>query len=100
DKFQGNFNRAIFDIMVYYFSQSKVLNIAKKNKKKVSNAFKELCENDPEFISSFEHTTKSLTNTAKRFETWGEKISEILNLKIRVPYIQDNRLELKDSQNG
>ena len=71
DSFQNNFNRAIFDIMVYFFSEEKILLEAKTKQKEIMDSFKFLCVNDEAFLSSFEHTTKSMENTFKRLTTWG-----------------------------
>lgn len=91
---QNNFNRAIFDIMVYYFSVPDILEEAKTKQAEILGAFKELCENDEAFLSSFEHTTKSMDNTFKRLSTWGEKLSEILDVSVTVPYYEnDNYVE-------
>lgn len=98
--FQNNFNRAIFDIMVYYFSDEQIRLKAKNKKHEIVDAFKQLCEIDRDFLSSFEHTTKSILNTFKRFNTWGEKLAEILEIKIPVPVIENNRLKLNKSTNG
>ncbi len=87
--FQNNFNKAIFDIMVYYFSVPEILEESKNNKEKIINTFKQLCENDKEFLTSFEHTTKSIQNTFKRFSTWGESLAIILDTEIIVPYQKD-----------
>lgn len=98
--FQGNFNRAIFDIMVYYFSNPQILNLITDKKQDIINAFKTTCEKDIEFITSFEHTTKSIKNTGKRFSVWGEEIARIINKKIQIPVIENNGLILKFSKNG
>lgn len=88
--FQGNFNRAVFDIMAYYFSNQDILQEAENKKPEILQAFKTLCENDADFLSSFEHTTKSVENTFKRITTWGEKLAEILDTKIKVPQIGED----------
>ncbi|MHA8106295.1 GmrSD restriction endonuclease domain-containing protein [Aquirufa sp. 5-AUSEE-100C1] len=90
ESFQGNFNRAVFDIMVYFFSNSKILEESKSKKKQILESFKKLCENDPDFVKSFEHTTKSIENTFKRITTWGEALSEILEVEVEVPKIDIN----------
>ena len=59
-----------------------------------------LCDTDKEFLTSFEHTTKSIQYTGKRFDTWGEVLAEIINMKIQIPKIEENRLKLKESTNG
>lgn len=101
-KFQGNFNRAIFDIMVYYFSNPAILNTSRGKESRLVEAFKHLCENDTEFVSSIESTTKSITNTAKRLQTWGEVLAEILEMKISTPFFDptSSRMDIKDSDNG
>jgi len=84
-KYQKTFNRAIYDIMTYYFSIAGVREQAIENKEAVENKFRELCENDYEFLRSFETSTKNLEPTFKRFDTWGKALSKILNIKILIP---------------
>lgn len=91
---QNNFNRAIFDIMVYYFSVPEILTEAKTKQQEILGAFKNLCVNDEAFLTSFEHTTKSMDNTFKRLTTWGETLSVILEESVTVPYFEnDNYVE-------
>ncbi|PXY00835.1 hypothetical protein DF185_13120 [Marinifilum breve] len=92
DGFQGNFNRAIFDIMVYYFSNPDIRNESKEKQGVIIQRFKDLCSNDIEFMTSFEHTTKSIDNTFKRLTTWGENLAEILDVKIEIPYIDAEKV--------
>lgn len=87
--FQGNFNRAVFDIMVYYFSDPLIVKESDTKLNEILEAFKYLCENDADFLTSFEHTTKSVENTFKRITTWGECLADILDTKIKVPEISD-----------
>jgi hypothetical protein len=98
--FQGNFNRAVFDIMCYYFSNQEIREIAVTKKNEIVNEFKMLCDNDKDFLSAFEHTTKSVQNTAKRLNTWGEAIAKLINKKISIPVLEGTRLKIKTSENG
>lgn len=100
NKFQSNFNRAIYDIMVFYFSDSIILESSINRKQEILDAFKILCQEDNDFIASFEHTTKSMGNMSKRFKTWGEKLSEVLNIEIEIPYLVENHFELKKHKHG
>lgn len=100
NKFQSNFNRAIYDIMTYYFSIDKILENSQNKKEDILNSFKELCLNDNDFISSFEHTTKSIHNVEKRFKTWGETLSRILDIEIDIPILEENKLVLKKYKNN
>lgn len=95
DTFQNNFNRAIFDIMVYYFSVPAILAESQGKKNEILDSFKELCTNDEDFLSSFEHTTKSMDNTFKRITTWGEALSKILDTQVTVPYFTDSKYSEK-----
>jgi hypothetical protein len=94
DGFQGNFNRAIYDIMVYFFSIPEIREEVSGKKQLIVDAFKYLCENDVDFLTSFEHTTKSMENTSKRYNTWGNKLAEILDTKIPIPTLNNGRFEI------
>lgn len=100
DDFQGNFNRAVFDIMVYYFSIRELREQAELKKTEILTGFKSLCETDNDFLSSFEHTTKSSQNTFKRLTTWGEKLSEILDLSFPIPCLEDGVVTERILQHG
>ena len=92
--FQGNFNRAIYDIMVYFFSIPDIREEGLGKSKLIVDAFKNLCETDPDFLTSFEHTTKSMDNTSKRYNTWGNKLAEILDTKVPVPSLNNGKFEI------
>lgn len=100
NRFQSNFNRAIYDIMIFYFSDLNILETSKTKKQEIVEAFKELCQKDNNFITSFEHTTKSMINMSKRYQTWGEKLSEVLKIEIEIPYLVENHFELKKYKHG
>lgn len=87
NKYQGRFNRAVFDIMVYYFANQHIRNICNNHKPELELKFRELCENDVEFLNAFETSTKNLQPTSKRFTTWGNAISEIAGEQIDIPNI-------------
>lgn len=84
--FDSRFNRAIYDIMVYYFSNGDLRNsINAKIKNQLKSKFKELCEKDTEFLASFESSTKNMAPTKKRFKTWGKAIMDICHFPIDLP---------------
>ena len=89
-EFQSNFNRAVFDIMVYYFSVPEIMEEARGKKTEILDKYKSLCVNDDDFRTSFEHTTKSIDNTFKRITTWGESLADILNTQIKIPVYGSN----------
>ena len=90
-KFDGNvyesrFNRAIFDIVAYYFTDKAARKFALTKKAKVKGAYESLGTNSA-FVKSVETTTKSVDATRIRFRTWGEALSKALGVKITPPII-------------
>jgi hypothetical protein len=74
-KYESSFNRAIFDVMVYYFSQEGFTNhdvLSKRDDIKIS--FEKLCVEDKDFLQSIESTTKSITAVNTRFIKWGNTL--------------------------
>ncbi|WP_336717303.1 DUF262 domain-containing protein [Chryseobacterium mucoviscidosis] len=100
-KFQNNFNRAIYDIMVYYFSDDHIYNLAQNKKEEILESFKVLCDKNRAFVTSFEHTTKSIPNTVLRFNTWGKNLSTLLGLSIQIPILNENKkIIIQEYTNG
>jgi hypothetical protein len=85
DRYEKRINRAIFDIMTYYFSTASVRSKATKNKRKIETAFKRLCDNDADFLSSIETTTKSQKANWTRFELWSRALNKILGTSLKNP---------------
>lgn len=84
-KYEGRFNRAIYDIMVFYFSRPEVRNALNQNKEDIKEQFQQLSSNDAEFLNSFETSTKNMQPTAKRFRTWGQTIRGLSGLDFQLP---------------
>jgi hypothetical protein len=77
--FETRFNRAIFDVMVYYFSLASVRALINdQNRVAIVSRFKSLCETDTSFVRAIETTTKSITATSDRFSRWADALSEVL----------------------
>ncbi len=85
--FERRFNRAVFDIMVYYFSQSAVRNEALKSKNKVKAAFQQICADAPAFLRSLETTTKSIEATSLRFSRWGRTL-KLVGIPAQIPRLR------------
>lgn len=86
DGYESRFNRAVFDIMTYYFSEID-LNSAFKQKEIIVDSFKYLCEFDVDFRQSIETTTKSIQATNIRFSKWADVLSQILGSRVNSPVI-------------
>jgi hypothetical protein len=89
--FQSNLNRAILDVVCFYFAEPDISAKALKRKSRVRNMMKVLCDNH-EFLSSIEQTTKSLGAVGTRFSLWGQSLRDVLGLKFAVPRLQKNRI--------
>ena len=85
-RFEGRFNRAVFDIMTYYFRDSETGKLAAENAVQVIETFKRLCETDREFVDSIRVTPKTTKATFTRLQTWGVALGEILNLHLDIPH--------------
>jgi hypothetical protein len=89
--YRSQFNRAILDVMVFYFSDLEIRQAAERNKTAVENAFKELCTRN-EFKKSVEGTTKNIRETYTRLSLWGKALSEVLDVEFNIPQLVDNRI--------
>lgn len=77
DAFERRKNRAIFDIMLHYFSIPEIRSSLDDKKPQVLEAFKALCDNNDDFMGSIERTTKSMEANLIRFNTWANIIQDI-----------------------
>ncbi|MEQ8235305.1 MAG: DUF262 domain-containing protein [Syntrophomonadaceae bacterium] len=91
NSFEGIFNRAIFDIMTYYFCIDDISNAAKQNRVLLVEKFKEACLNQ-DFRGSIETTTKSLQATYTRFNVWANILQEVLKIPVPIPSFVDGRI--------
>jgi hypothetical protein len=80
--YEPRINRAVFDIMTYYLSETDVAKKAVQKKKEIKGAFQAACEDDPEFRASLELTTKSSSANAARFGIWADILERELEIKL------------------
>ena len=85
-KYQARRNRAVFDVMVYYFADPSVRERAQEKAVAVESAFRKLCQ-DNDFVRSLEATTKSIAATGLRLQKWGGALSQTLDVAVNVPMI-------------
>jgi hypothetical protein len=84
--YEGRFNRAVFDIIVFYFVGEEIRNRALSKKMATKKAYETL-SNNRVFIRSVETTTKSVEATRIRFTMWGQALIKTLGIKISMPSI-------------
>jgi len=83
--YENRFNRSVFDILILSFSEEVTRKSCCGKEQEVENAFKYLCAEDREFITSLETTTKSIRATDKRISTWNSKLNEVLGINLPIP---------------
>ncbi|GGZ22675.1 DUF262 domain-containing protein [Streptomyces poonensis] len=90
--YEGRFNRAVFDIMTYYFRDPVLASAAIENKGAVEQAFKALCDTDPDFVESIQTTTKTPFATHTRLSLWGDALERVTGAEVPIPRFENNRL--------
>ncbi len=85
--FERRFNRAVFDVMVYFFRNELIRQAALAKSASVVAEFKQLCEESPQFKTSIETTTKSIGALSKRLELWGNQLTKVLQVPISIPVL-------------
>lgn len=84
-EFEKRINRAVFDVMTYFFSEPEIRDAAIANGPAVKEEFKRLCEQDRAFLSSIEQTTKSREANRVRFAVWADALQRILGINVPSP---------------
>jgi hypothetical protein len=82
--YETRFNRAVFDIMVFYFSDEDIRKKALAMKTRVREAYESLSKNRS-FVKSIESTTKSVVATTTRFRLWGRQLAKTLRIQVTPP---------------
>lgn len=90
------FNRALYEVLIYYFSIPDVRKMITKNMKvQILEQFNQLCDSDKSFFqcisSGFSHTT----NIAYRFEKIHDLITSIVNIQIPSIGLDENGFTVK-----
>ena len=100
DNFQGKFNRAVFDIMTFYFGNPDVQQWVVGRLPHIRQAFIDLSTEDEAFKNSIEQTTKSLQNTEYRFRVWGQRLAATIQHNLEVPVLQQNNRMIMQMTNN
>jgi hypothetical protein len=96
EQFGRKFNRAVFDSMTFFFSDAKVSKEALEKKDAIISAFKNLCLSSPDYVSSVESSFKDVKQTYSRLRLWGDQLSQILEARIPLVEIENNRIVIKE----
>ena len=93
DGFSARLNKAILDVLAFYFSDETIRKTALDKAEGVLEAFKSLCLESEEFRNSIETTTKSLGATSTRLSLWGNKLRDTLGLNFQIPTFDGKRIK-------
>ncbi len=94
--YRSQFNRAILDVMVFYFCDDLMRAAAETNKEQVEEAFKSLCRTAVDrFKNAVLISTNTKQSTYDRFHLWGQALSEVLDINFNIPQMEDNRIIFK-----
>jgi hypothetical protein len=92
-KYERPFNRAVFDLMTFYFRDANIAAAADKRKTAVKKAFQDLCDSDALFTSSISSTTKTVGAIAYRINRWGTALAVAVKTKVEIPQFLVDRSE-------
>ena len=93
-RFEAALNRAVFDVMILYFSNEKIAKAAAAKSGEILVAFKTLCENSEDFRTAIAGTTKSINSIFTRLSLWAGALSDALGEEVPLPKLEDNRIIL------
>ncbi|MCH2487285.1 MAG: DUF262 domain-containing protein, partial [Erythrobacter sp.] len=82
EQFEARKNRAVFDIMLYWFSNDELRASLEGKGDEIVQAFKALCESDPNFLAAIERTTKTTEANDWRFNKWADALSRISGVEL------------------
>lgn len=81
---ERRFNRVLFEVEVFYFSKLLTGSFTKEQHHLFINLFKELCENDSQFMSSLEGSTKNSENYKIRYAKFQEIINKAYEVNLDI----------------
>lgn len=81
------FNRAIFDALIYFHSQPRIRRALRSKRARVQKAYQALFLPDSGFLKAIESDTAGAPNTAARLRIWGNLLSRIAGETYKAPKI-------------
>lgn len=91
-RFEGRFNRSIFEVLVFLFSQPSVRHAVNSGSADFKELFVDKLASDHVYLESFESTTKTVSSVLKRFNTTISLVNDNFDLNQDMVEI-DGRIE-------
>jgi hypothetical protein len=85
--YERRLNRAVFDVMVYFFARKEIREAAVQHRHAIEEEFKRICGARGDFLKAIESTTKSVSATQTRLTIWGDALSRIIGEPIDSPTV-------------
>ncbi len=82
-KWESRFNRSVFEVELYYFWRIPDSRINEESSDSFRIEFENLCDTDPEFMSSIETTTKKIDSFRMRFSKILGIVNKAFSLNIK-----------------
>ncbi len=95
DGYESRFNRAVFDIQMYYLGLPSVSTKINEKAKEIEAGYKQLCRESEQFNTSISVNTMNLMNFSTRFVMFGQCLETVLQLKELTPKSVLTRFEGK-----
>jgi len=83
----NQFNRAIFDALIFFQSQLGVRNALRGRAARIRHAYDQFFASDSAFLKAIESDTAGAPNTSARMKLWAERLSRISGVAITAPQI-------------
>lgn len=76
--YEKNINRAIVDIMAYFFADASINTLLLEHKDEIKSSFEKICIENQEFQNSINARVSSTSAIFKRIDIWGEELARII----------------------
>jgi len=93
------FNRAIFDALIYFHSQPGVRELLRGKAKELRAAYEHLFVEDSDFAVAIESDTAGTPNTTARMTIWAERLSAVAGTTIHAPNLPPPKEKRKTRPN-
>lgn len=84
-KFENQLNRAVFDVIFYYFSNPEIRAAAADKTTEIKERFQNLCVENQAFREAIESSTKNLDRVRNRFAIWGQELKAVVGESVAIP---------------
>lgn len=81
------FNRAIFDVLISFHSDPKLLKQLKSKRAQVKSAYEDLFKEGSPFLGAIESDTAGTPNTTTRFTRWAAALTKVVGHQVVPPAI-------------